>query len=137
MIKKIDVLLEKYHFNDCFNSKDCCFFFISSIVLHNEWVYTELKKSEIIKKLDELAKEPIIKEALINVPREKLNNSYQSDYDALMCTSGEEMYRVLKNHSYYKKFRRPIRMKRKLSKYKLFTFVYPKFRKKLIKLVKR
>ncbi len=107
------------------------------MVLRNEWVFSNLKKSDMILKLDELAKEPIIKNALSKIPKDKLNESYQSDYNALMCASGEEMLPVLKEHSYYKRFRRPIRIKRKLSKYKLFSVVYRKIRKKLIRIVRK
>lgn len=133
LIKQLYKDVENYSKQNLIQSMHLCAFFLSSWVLRNEWVYTDLKRPEIIEKLDELAKDSIIKSALNYVPKEELNAYYQSDYDALKCTSGIEMYNSLKNHSYYKKFRRPIRIKRKLSKYKLFTFVYPKFRKKLIK----
>lgn len=137
MIEMISEDVENYHKQDLSQSLNLCIFFLASMVLRNEWVFSNLKKSDMILKLDELAKEPIIKNALSKIPKDKLNESYQSDYNALMCASGEEMLPVLKEHSYYKRFRRPIRIKRKLSKYKLFSAVYRKIRKKLIRIVRK
>lgn len=117
--------------NEHFN---ICIFFLASATLENEWINTNLKKKEILQKLDELAKEPIIKKALPYVPKEKLSERHKSDYDALLCESGEKMAAALKSHSLYGRMRTPMRLKRKLSKYRLFSKLLPKVRKKAIRL---
>ena len=113
-----------------------CVFFLGSIMVKNEWVYSYSRKKKMIKKLEEIINEDKIKFALQYVPKEKLSKNYQSDYDVLICENGAEMYKALKQHSLYRTFRKSMRLKAKYSKYKAFRILYPKIRKKMIGMIK-
>lgn len=49
MIEGLYNSVQNYKKQDLVQSMHLCTFFLSSLVLRNEWIYTDLKKSEIIK----------------------------------------------------------------------------------------
>ena len=100
-----------YKKQDLTNSMHLCTFFFAEAVVNNEFFLSELSKSEKIKKLDELAKDEVVKNALKYVPKEKLNGRYQEVYEALLLDNGRDMYRLLKKYDVNRRIVKPIKRK--------------------------
>ena len=108
-------------------------FFHSSVILENEWHYSNAK-NEMIINLDNIVEYSVIEQALNNISRDKLDDRYKFDYDVLLCENGEQMYRLLKRHPYIGS-RMRFRLKRRFGNSKLFKSAF-KFRKRLKRLTK-
>lgn len=78
-----------------------CTFFLSELVVKNEYSTNQIKRKEKVLKLNELAQSELIKKALQFVPKDKFNNHYRIIYDALKCDNGKKMYQVLKKRKAY------------------------------------
>lgn len=103
--------VQSYTKQDLTNSMHLCTFFFAEAVVNNELFLSDLSKSEKKKKLDELAKDKVIKNALKYVQKEKLNGRYQEVYEALMLENGSDMYRLLKKYDFNRRIVKPIKRK--------------------------
>ena len=100
-------------------------------LLTNEWFLSKSRKNDMIKNLNEIVKEPNIKNAFNNVTKNMFNERNQHDYDILICESGKEMYKQLRQSKYYKKIRINMYAKRLFHKINLDKAISSKSRKKL------
>ena len=98
LIEKLYADVECYKKQDLSWNMHLCTFFFAEAVVRNEYVLSPLKKSEKIKKLDELVKDETLKNALQYVPKNELNTYYRAVYTALMTENGRGVYRCMKKY---------------------------------------
>lgn len=108
LIERLYEDVKGYTKQDLTYNMHLCTFFFAEAVVRNEYELSQLKKSERIAKLDELAKAPEVKKALQYVPAEKLNPEFRAVYNALLCSSGKELYKSLKKHEFNRDVKMPI-----------------------------
>lgn len=137
LIQKLNKIVEESNLTHLNYNMQLCTFFLSELVVKNEYSTNQIKRKEKVLKLNELAQSELIKKALQFVPKNKLNSHYRIIYDALMCNDGGQMYRYLKKNKAYvvpKENRRIIiqkklkTVKRKALKYKAIAKLNDKVR---------
>ena len=113
-----------YEYLNC--NMHLCVFFLSELVVKNEYSTNQIQRKEKVLKLNELAHSELIKKALQFVPKDKLNSHYRIIYDALMCDDGGQMYRYLRKSKAYvvPKENRRIIFKKKLKTVKRKALKY-------------
>lgn len=111
LIERLYSDVARYEKQNLMNSMHLCTFFFAEAVVNNEFFLSDLSKSEKIKKLDELAKDEVIKNALKHVPKEKLNVYYQEIYETLWLANGKDMYRLLQKNDFNRRVIKPIKRK--------------------------
>lgn len=98
-----------YKKQDLMSNMHLCTFFFAEAVVRNEYWNSHLKKKEIIKKLDELVSDDVLKNALKYVPCERLNTYYSWIYKALSCGNGNDCYKILKKFEFERDVVKPIK----------------------------
>lgn len=105
-----------------------CTFFFAVTVLRNEYLLSDGKKAEKVRKMDEVVTDELVQNALKYVPEEKLNSEYRAYYGALSSGSGKKAYRLLKKYEFRRDVYKPI--VRKILNNRLVDPVYRKIRHK-------
>ena len=89
----------------------CAFFFAASGIRNEYYGRSGLRKKDIISKLNEIATDDIIQNAINYIPITKLNKEYQAIYRGLKNKSGKAVYNQIKKYEIKTKFYYPIRQK--------------------------
>lgn len=118
--------VKAYKKQDLMWNMHMCTFFFAEAVVRNEYKTTFLKKSDKIKKLDELVKDELVKQALNNVEKGKLNSYYRAVYEALSSTNGKEVYNKMKKYEFDRDVKKPI--KRNILNNKIISRIYKKYK---------
>lgn len=128
LIERLYEDVVNYKKQDLLWNMHLCTFFFAEAVVRNEFLAVHLNKMEKIAKLDELAKDPIIKNALQYVPSEKLNTYYKAVYAALSCDNGKATYKSMKRYVFDRDVKMPI--VRAILNNRLVDPIYKKIRHK-------
>ena len=108
LIDRLYAGVKEYKKQDLTYNMHLCTFFFAEAVVRNEYKTSVLKKSEKIKKLDELVKDETLKNALKYVDGSKLNPNFRAVYNALLCSNGKQVYKSLKKYEFNRDVKMPI-----------------------------
>ena len=126
LVERLYSDVEGYKKQDLSPNMHLCAFFFAVAVMTNEYVLSDFKKSVKIAKMDEIASDGLVQNALGKVPREKLSAEYRAYYDALASGSGKKAYKILKKYEFRRDVYLPI--VRKILNNKVVDPIYRKIR---------
>jgi len=128
LIERLYADVAAYKKQDLTYNMHLCTFFFAEAVVRNEYKAKCLSKKQKISKLDELVKDPLIKNALKYVPGSKLNPNFRAVYNALGYNTGAMVYKFLKKYEFNRDYTLPV--VRKVLNNRLIEPIYKKIRHK-------
>lgn len=96
---------------DLKSDMDLCTFFFAVNGVNNEYRLSSAGRKETIRKLHEIAQDPVLQTALPQVPEKRLNKGYQAIYRALRTKTGKGVYRRMKRYDFQEKYISPLKVR--------------------------
>lgn len=86
---------------------DLCTFFFAASGIQNEYYASTLPRHAKIRKLHEIASDPVLRKALSAAPADRLNKEYRAMLRALRTGSGRGVYRTVRAYEFRRKYISP------------------------------